>query len=131
MSDATELPAEPTRRPDLPIGLERWISRILLAGVVLSAMLLLLGTLLLLTREGVDPVLGPVRIDWHGLAGSFAALDPYAVIGVGLLVLILTPFFRVVISVAAYVWNRDLPFVVMTLFVLLVLVASVVAGVAL
>jgi uncharacterized membrane protein len=130
MNGTPEAPLAAPPSSDIPPGLNRWIGRVLVVGVVLSALIELAGLALLLVR-GIAPRTGPVRIDWWGIAGGLVALDPYSFFAVGLLVLVLTPFIRVLLSVVAYVRARDLPFVAMTLFVLLVLVGSAAAGVAL
>jgi uncharacterized membrane protein len=115
--------------PAAPVAMERAISRILWGGVLLSTVLLVLGLGLLLVRDASNPDTGPFRLSVPGLLAGLLALDPYAVIALGLFVLILTPFTRVLISIGSFVQERDSAFVAMTLFVLVVLVASVALGV--
>lgn len=55
---------------------------------------------------------------------------PVALILVGLVLLVLTPFMRVIVSIAIFVVQRDRHFVIITTFVLAVLVASLFLGVA-
>ncbi len=53
---------------------------------------------------------------------------PYAVITLGVLVLIATPVFRVAVSVITFLWERDRMYALITLYVLLVLLVSFVIG---
>jgi uncharacterized membrane protein len=108
---------------------ERWISRVLWGGVLLSSVLIVLGMLLLVVRDGSNPDTGPIRLSVSSLFAGLPGLDPYSVIGLGLFVLILTPFSRVLISIGSFVEERDTAFVSMTLFVLAVLLVSVAVGV--
>ena len=84
--------------------LERWLGRILTAGVVTSTVLLTAG--LLLQLLGVEP-------------GATAALTR-----AGLIVLMATPVARVVVSVIEYSFERDWLFAVLTTTVLAILLGS-------
>jgi hypothetical protein len=102
---------------------------LLLAGLLLAGGFFVLGLLLYLA-QGVglgDPdhamgLSGP-------LLPSLAAGAPSAFVYVGLVVLIATPIARVVVSAGLFSTAGDRPFTVLTLFVLLVLVATIVVGV--
>jgi uncharacterized membrane protein len=54
---------------------------------------------------------------------------PYAIIGLGMLLLIATPVLRVALSVIFFVVQRDWLYVGITVFVLTVLLVSLVAGI--
>jgi uncharacterized membrane protein len=71
-------------------------------------------------------VRGHYSFSWvmHGLA----ALDPVALMMAASALLILTPIARVVVSIYAFAVDRDYKFVVITSIVLLVIVATVLAG---
>jgi uncharacterized membrane protein len=84
--------------------LERWLGKILTAGVLASTGLLAAG--LLLQLLGGEP-------------GAAAALTR-----AGLVVLMATPVARVVVSVIEYVLERDWLFVVLTTTVLVILLGS-------
>ena len=56
-------------------------------------------------------------------------LKPKAIIDTGLILLILTPVFRVGVTVVAFSFERDWQYAAITLFVLAVLVASFFLGV--
>ena len=84
--------------------LERWLGKILTAGVLASTCLLAAG--LLLQLLGVEP-------------GASASLTR-----AGLIVLMATPAARVVASVVEYALNRDWLFAMLTTTVLIILLAS-------
>ncbi len=89
--------------------LERWLGATLGAGTMLATSLLAAG--LLLQLSGVSIALS-------------ARLSH-----VGLVVLMVTPVARVVVSVAEYASERDWPFLALTLTVLAMLVVSFLVGV--
>jgi uncharacterized membrane protein len=62
------------------------------------------------------------------VARGAAAGRPFALIAVGLLLLIATPVVRVALSVAFFAAQRDWRYVAITLFVLAVLAGSFVAS---
>jgi uncharacterized membrane protein len=84
--------------------LERWLGRILTAGVLASTGLLAVG--LILQLLGVQP-------------GGAAALTRG-----GLIVLMATPVARVVVSVVEYALERDWLFTALTTTVLVILLGS-------
>jgi uncharacterized membrane protein len=88
--------------------LERWLGRILTAGVLASAGLLAAG--LLLQLLGVEP--------------DASAAFTHA----GLIVLMATPVARVVVSVIEYLVERDWLFAMLTTVVLLILLGSLVVS---
>jgi uncharacterized membrane protein len=88
--------------------LERWLGKILTAGVLASTGLLAAG--LLLRILGLEP-------------GAATAL-----MNAGLIVLMATPVARVVVSVTEYVLERDWLFAVLTTTVLAILLGSLVVS---
>ncbi len=103
------------------------IGRVLLGGVILSAVVIVLGLLLELLQPNT---FAPQKLQafpqtfeqvWAGLL----VLRPQAVITLGLLLLIATPVVRVAVSIVALVVERDRKFVVITLVVLLMLLFSI------
>jgi len=118
---------------------ELLISNLLRGGVLISLMLIGLGTVLslvqhpaaLLPPEGLRARTEPQRSHPHRIgeiAAGLAAFDGGAIVMLGLLVLLLTPVARVAVSIAAFVYQRDRAFVVITSTVLAVLVAALVLG---
>src|SRR5262245_62135519 len=106
------------------------ISYVLRSGVLLSAGLLILGALL----YGVSALRGsaPASPSFpHSLGDIFSGLargDPMAVLSLGLLVLLLTPVARVLISIFAFARERDRLYVGITTLVLLILLVSFLLG---
>lgn len=88
--------------------LEEQIGAVLRFGTIASSVLFAAGLVMTLTGYG------------NGVARVVLAL--------GLMILLGTPVARVIVSVIEYVRERDWPFVVVTMIVLLALAASVVAA---
>ena len=114
---------------------ERDISVLLRAGVLLAAAIVALGGILHVIHRG------SAHSDYHVFHGvpmdlrspTFvvrAAISgrPDAIIQLGLLLLILTPVARVAFSVFAFAIERDRMYVVMTLVVLAVLLYSLIGA---
>ena len=108
-------------------GVDRMVRDTLIAGVTLGMALLGVGLVLTLAGRGglAHTSLRAVpafRAAAHGRAEGFYSL--------GLLVLILTPFVRVIGSIVAFTVLREWRFVAVTTAVLLVMIASIVIGAA-
>ena len=105
------------------------VYRVLLGGMIVSSVLFAIGLVLALLHPEHYP-LGPdwvrshyhVATIWQGLK----TFDPFTLMLVATALLILTPVLRVVISIWAFVVDRDWKFVVVTSIVLVVIVLSVV-----
>ena len=105
------------------------VYRVLLGGMVISSALFAVGLGLALLHPEHYP-LGPdwvrshyhLSIIWQGLK----TFDPFTLMLVATALLILTPVLRVVISIWAFVVDRDWKFVVVTSIVFVVIVLSVV-----
>ena len=88
---------------EAPIGrLEVHLGRLLLSGVLVAAACLAAGLVL-----------------------TFAGRPANTILTLGLVLLMATPILRVIVSIVEYVRMRDWFFVAVTLFVLLVLAATV------
>jgi uncharacterized membrane protein len=133
--DGSEPAASTSRWSDERV--ELLLGRLLRAGVVAAAILVLAGGVLYLRRHGLEPPDGAVfrgepddltRVG--GILRASGALSGRGLIMGGLLLLIATPVARVAVSLAAFVHQRDRLYVAITAFVLLLLLASL-AGVAL
>jgi len=112
--------------------LELIVSYLLRVGVALSLTVTFVGLMLLLWT---DPAHLTVRLTGGFVARSpwtvFAGLrhfHPKAIIDFGLILLILTPVFRVAVTAIAFILERDLVYTAITLFVLTVLLASFFLG---
>jgi len=106
-------------------GIDRMVRWTLIVGVAAGMTLLGVGLVLLLAgRGGLGHTslraLPALRAAAHWRAEGFFSL--------GLLVLILTPFVRVIGSIIAFTAIRQWRFVAVTTAVLLVMIASIVVG---
>jgi len=113
--------------------MENTISVLLRSGVMLSALVVLLGGACFLWRHGGE------RADYHqfhattesyrsirGVIQAAGPSDCRVVIQLGLLLLILTPIARVAFSMIAFRLERDWTYVWLTSIVLVILVYSLI-----
>jgi uncharacterized membrane protein len=114
---------------------EQFLGNLLRAGVLLSASVVLLGSVLYLVRHGAEPRGDEVfRSEPSGLrhplevVENAVRLDDRAIIQLGLLLLVATPVARVIFSVFGFLRDRDFTYVTLTLIVLAVLVYSLFFG---
>ncbi len=127
--------------------MELVISYALRGGVLLSAAVILIGILwfaltqntgyakvlphhlqdLLAFHRASGPGFFPTSL--QAVASGAMAGKPYAIIGLGMLLLILTPIVRVALSVFFFLAQRDWLYVGITLFVLTVLVFGLFSGI--
>ena len=125
---------------------ELLLSHLLRIGVLVSAVVILIGVTLLFTTGqqtgyfsqglpgliGYPPQAGGAPVD-HTIIDVLAGLragEPDSVISLGLLLLIATPIMRVAASVLLFLVQRDYRYVAITLFVLIVLLIALQGGVA-
>ncbi|MDG6973511.1 MAG: DUF1634 domain-containing protein [Nitrososphaerota archaeon] len=112
------------------------ISNVLRYGVLISAAILLVGTVLLVvdysfTDSSVFLGYIPGRIPHSSFSPSLSALalgvaklDPFSVIELGVIVLIATPVSRVFFSILLFAAEKDMTYVKITLVVLALLLFS-------
>jgi uncharacterized membrane protein len=115
--------------------MEVLISRLLQGGVLLSSATISLGLLLLLATQTTDmaalhtfPGTPPPIHTLDELGQALSHGTAQGIITAGLLILIATPVVRVAASVVAFALEGDTRFVLITLFVLCVLMASFALG---
>jgi uncharacterized membrane protein len=129
-----------------PGRMERLVSTCLRVGIVLDAILIVVGVVLLAHtgQTGYGAVHGLAALLNYSRPGSpghfpttpgqvvrdTLAGKPFAIIELGVLVLLATPTMRVALSVLFFAAERDRLYVVVTLLVLAVLVASYLLGLA-
>lgn len=102
------------------------VATVLRVGVTVSAVLVV-GGMLGAAVVGWGGATGVVdATDFGGLLERLRAGQPLAVTQLGLVVLILTPVARVACSVVGFLLERDWAYVLITLAVLTILVASLV-----
>lgn len=126
-------PREPAPAPP---GGSRWsdheveqvVGRLLQVGVFIATAVVLLGAVALMAKHGGDVVaFGTFRgaashlTSVGAIVRSALALDPRAIVQLGLVLLIATPVARVALTLVAFVVQRDKLYMALTTFVLLVL----------
>lgn len=119
-------------RVELPghVQMSNVIGGILLSGVLISSAVIIIGLIMIpfhpggLSTQRVETFPHTFATVWKGLL----ALQPQAVIVFGLLLLIATPVVRVAASVVAFGLEHDRRFVIITLIVLGILLASFFLG---
>lgn len=112
-------------------GMEIVLGNLLRIGVIVAAVVVLIGGILYLLRHGGEI---PHYSQFHGqpagarslggIISMLESLQAQAVIRFGFLLLIATPVLRVAFSVVGYIRERDHKYVVITLLVLLILLYS-------
>lgn len=126
--------------------IELFIAHLLRWGVGISFVIVAAGILLLLLtgQTGyqsirLDDLNGIVQYhpghpeypnSINDIVAGILAFKPYALIALGLLILIAIPVMRVAVSVLAFFIERDWVYVAITAFVLLTLILSFIFGVA-
>ena len=132
-----------TNHTEQTLHIELFIARLLRWGVLLSFVIVAMGL-------GIAVVTGntgyhAVRLDdldsivqyrmppdfpntLGDVLNGVLALRPYAIIALGLVILIAIPVLRVAVSVIAFAVERDWLYVLITSFVLLILLLSFVIG---
>src|SRR5262245_17487694 len=125
---------QPDRREE-DRKLEQAMGNLLRAGVVLAAMIVLVGGAIYLFRYGLEEVeLTKFKGEPSQLRQPLDILDQAwdlsgrGLIMLGLLVLIATPVARVTFSALGFVWERDYVYVTVTLIVLGLLLFSLFEG---
>jgi len=123
----------PSRWSDTKV--DQWIGRLLQAGVLAAAAVVLAGAVALLARSGGAPAdfrhFHPERSTLDGLAPIVRGalrLDSAAVVQLGLVLLIATPVARVALTVVVFVLKRDRLYVAITLLVLCLLLYGLLWG---
>ena len=105
------------------------IAQILRGGVVLSTIVLVLGVVLQ-TAAGHQPfavregLMGSITIVWSGILAG----DSMALIQVGILLLIATPWVRVILSLGLFLRLRDTTYFFVCLIVLATMVVGLIVG---
>ena len=112
--------------------IEYIVSNVLRYGVLLSFLIVLIGSVMLFMQGGQAVT---VRLSGTPTPNSPAQviselflLQPKAIIDFGLMLLIATPVMRVAVSVIAFLVEEDVVYTLVTLFVLAVLLASFFLG---
>lgn len=108
-----------------PEKAERAIAFILRYGSLLATAIMALGLVLLFIRGAAAAGRKFPRIDPRVLLPSLLRFDPAAVTESGVLLLLLTPIFRIAVAVVTFALERDYKYVLISLGVLAVVLLSV------
>jgi uncharacterized membrane protein len=116
-------------------AVEQLVGRLLQIGVAVAGIVTAFGGLLLLAYHGHEiPVYTPFRGEPEeirtlpGIVHGTMALDPRAIIQLGLVLLIATPILRVAFTWVAFALQRDRMYVAITTIVLAVLLYGLLYG---
>jgi uncharacterized membrane protein YfcA/uncharacterized membrane protein len=117
---------EPPQEDKAVVFATNAIGWVLQGGVLISALVIIIGLLLLPTQPGgfsLERLLQfPKTLPEVG--ASLIALRPQGIIALGLLLLIATPVLRVAVSVITFAYEKDRKYIVITLIVLAILLFS-------
>ncbi|GAC41183.1 DUF1634 domain-containing protein [Paenibacillus popilliae] len=107
---------------------ELTVSRLLRIGVVVAGLFIAFGLLLFLAtgESGYPDASFPTTV--AEVAAGVAGFNAYAFISLGLLLLILTPVFRVAVSILVFLKEGDRVYAGITALVLAILLISFVLG---
>lgn len=131
MQDRTSSLVTPPQPPDTEANVYVDVYRLLIAGMIVSSILFALGIVRALLRPQYIPLSTRwVRSQYHvtTVVRGIMHGDPTAILLVATVLLILTPVARVVVSIVAFLVDRDYKFVVVTSIVFLVMVITVILG---
>lgn len=111
------------------------ISTVLKIGVALSSFLILFGLVLFLIQHGSGSSYKSYTSksfsyphNLKALSSSLASFKAIGIITLGSLLLILTPMFRVASSIIVFIKTKELPMILVTVVVLVVLIGSFILG---
>jgi uncharacterized membrane protein len=144
MSTIETIQDTPTTKSHDLLRMELLIAQLLRVGVILSFVILAIGisAVIVTGQTGYDQIRlddlnsivqfreghAPFPNSLGDIETGILLLKPYAIIALGLIVLIAIPVFRVAVSVIAFVWERDWLYVFITAFVLAMLLLSFAIG---
>ncbi|AFS00820.1 DUF1634 domain-containing protein [Lentilactobacillus buchneri] len=105
------------------------IGKILRLGVIISATVMIIGLVLLIVKGNGGYPHNAFPTDFTQIWAGIAELKPYAIMMLGIFLLILTPVLRVVVSIYSFYREGDSLYVWITTIVLVILGISFVFGI--
>lgn len=108
---------------------ETIIGRILQVGVIVSAIVMLIGMVLFLATGNSGYPGTTIPLKMGAILVGTLQFKPYAIMMLGIYCLILTPVLRVVVSIYAFYKEKDYLYVIITTAVLIILLIALVIGV--
>jgi uncharacterized membrane protein len=113
---------------DVPPGLRFAIRWTLVVGVGVSCLLLVLGIGLLAASGSESLHAAPQKVSLGSVPSEIAKGNGQGFLLLGVVVLLLTPIVRVLLSLATFAQARDIPFSMLTLFVIVMLSIGLALG---
>ena len=115
---------------------DQLLGNLLRLGVIIATIVAATGGILFLARHGLEPSKGHVFVgepaelrSLGAIVRAAVALQPDAIVQLGLVLLIATPVARVAMSLVAFILQRDRVYVVVTSIVLALLIFSLSGGI--
>ncbi len=108
--------------------IERIIGKIMQIGVLIAAAVLVIGLAALLVTGQTGYAAGVHPHSVSTILRGVVQLRPYAVMMLGIFLLILTPVLRVVVSIYAFIKEKDRLYAWITTIVLIILIVAMVIG---
>jgi uncharacterized membrane protein len=112
-------------------SIESILGGLLRIGVITAGSVVLIGAVLFLVRHGLEipnyHIFKPDSFsfsDFRDLFNGIITFRPVSIIETGILLLIVTPFLRVLFSVFAFAYEKDYMYVIFAVIVLIILVFS-------
>ena len=104
-----------------------YVSTILLFGSLSAAGLLVFGLgILFFQAQTPDHLPDLIRPDFSDMLSRLLRGEPTGIINLGILVMMITPFLRVVMAAFSFFWERDLRYAAVALGVMVILLFTIV-----
>ena len=104
-----------------------YVSTVLLIGSFCAAVLLILGLgILVFQTQPEDYLTSLVRPYFSDIFSNLLKGEPTAIINLGILLMMLTPFLRVVVAVFTFLWEKDFRYATVALGVMVILLFTIV-----
>jgi uncharacterized membrane protein len=104
-----------------------WIGNILFAGSLCAALLLVLGLgLMWIKGNSADQVGNLAQSPFSDFLSALLKGEPVAIINLGILAMMLTPFFRVSVAILSFLLEKDYRYAIVGLGVALILLFTIV-----
>lgn len=112
--------------------LQRFLGNLLRYGVLISLGVVLVGLLLYLFQSGKDTVafakFDKLDFDFPSFFSGLFHGNSYAIMALGVMLLILTPVMRVVFAIIGFYWEKDRLYTLVSCIVLLIIILSTFLG---
>lgn len=114
----------------ITVKIQKFMSLILVFGMILSASCVLIGGLLFLYQHGHESLQAELLLQPTYQTSFFQILMPswpltaVNIIQIGIAVLVLTQLLRVLLLCGFYLFEKDISFSIISLFILIVLIFS-------